>query len=126
MLTDSGEPTVLVAVQSPEVREGLVAMLEALGGFLIVAEASTDDQALALARTLRPHLALVDQELSGHGGWWTIRALQQEQLAEVIVAIGRRSDGLIAQLAGAQAYIQVGCAPSELLTTVQNALRVAV
>jgi DNA-binding NarL/FixJ family response regulator len=116
---------VLVAVQSPQVREGLVAMLGALDAFEVVAEASNDEQAIELARQMRPQLALIDQELSGHGGWWTINALQRERLADVIVALGRRGEGLFAQLAGAQAYVQMGCAPRELLSAVRDALRVA-
>ncbi|HYW89700.1 MAG TPA: response regulator [Chloroflexota bacterium] len=122
----AGTPTtVLVAVQSPQVREGLVAMLGALDAFEVVAEACSDEQAIELARQMRPQLALIDQELSGHGGWWTINALQREQLADVIVALGRRGEGLFAQLAGAQAYVQMGCAPRELLSAVRDALRVA-
>ncbi len=101
-------------------------MLDALDGYRVVAETSTDTQALELARYWRPHLALIDQELSGYGGWWTINALQREGLADVIVALGRRGEGQSAQLAGAQAYVQVGCAPRELLSALREALQVAV
>ncbi len=126
MLTErAAQTTVLVAVQSPEVREGLVAMLGALDGFRVVGEACSEEQTLDYARRLRPRLVLVDEEMSGHGGWWTIHSLQREQLADVIVALGRRGDGLFAQLAGAQAYVQMGCAPRELLCAVHQALRVA-
>src|SRR5690348_16596628 len=75
------ETTVLVAVESPQVREALVAMLGALDGFRIVAEADTDEAALEAARRQRPHLALIEAELSGCGGWWTIQQIQSEQLA---------------------------------------------
>jgi DNA-binding NarL/FixJ family response regulator len=119
--TDASQTTVLVAVQSPRVREALVAMLGALDGFQVVAEAETGEQALELARAYRPRLALVDQELSGYGGWWTIHTLQTERLAKVIVALGRRGDGLTAQLAGAQAYVQMGTAPRDLLHALVSA-----
>jgi DNA-binding NarL/FixJ family response regulator len=97
-------------------------MLGALDGFQVVGEAATDEQAIELARKLRPQLALIDQELSGYGGWWAIHALQNEQLADVIVALGRRGDGLLARLAGAQAYVQIGTAPRELLSALQAAM----
>jgi two-component system, NarL family, invasion response regulator UvrY len=104
------------------VREGLVAMLGAVGGFQIVGEAATGEHALELARAFRPHLALIDQDLAGLGGWWTINLLQSEQLARVIVALGWRGDGVVAQIAGAQAYVQMGTAPRELLRSVEAAI----
>jgi DNA-binding NarL/FixJ family response regulator len=118
---DAQPTTVLVAVQSATVREGLVAMLGALEGFQVVAEADCSDQALELARNWRPQLAVVDQELDCQ--CWTIRVMQDEGLASVIVAIGRRAESLTAELAGAQAYVQVGTAPRELLGALQAALR---
>ena len=66
------ETTVLVAVESAQVREALVAMLGALDSFRVVAEAPNDEAAVEAARTHRPHLALVDTELSAGGGWWAI------------------------------------------------------
>src|SRR5205085_12073375 len=116
--------TVLVAVQSPSVREGLVAMLGALDGFKVVAEAATDDQALELARRERPRLALVDQELSGCAGCWLIGELQRERVVEVIVAIGLRANGLPSQQAGARAYIQIGESPRDLLAALETAMSV--
>src|SRR5688572_27111918 len=90
----SVETTVLVAVESACVREALVAMLGALDGFRVVGEAATGDQALELARESRPQLALVDQELSDYSGPWAIQCMQREELAQVIVAIGRAADGI--------------------------------
>jgi DNA-binding NarL/FixJ family response regulator len=119
------QTTVLVAVQSPEVREALVAMLGALDGFRVVAETGSEEQTLEHARRLRPRLALVDEDLAGHGGWWAINALQREQLADVIVALGRRGEGLFAQRAGAQVYVQMGCPPRELVSAVRDALQAA-
>jgi len=114
---------VLVAVRSAHVREGLVAMLGAVEGFQVVGEASTGEHALELARALRPHLALIDQELAGLDGWWTINALQTEQLAQVVIALGWRGDGSLAQVAGAQAWVQMGTAPRELLNSVEAAIQ---
>jgi len=116
------ETTVLVAVESAQVREALAAMLAAHDGFRIVAEAADGDQALDLARASRPHLAIVDEELSGHCGPWIIQCMQREDLARVIVAIGRTADGFQARVAGACAYVQMGTPPRDLL----SALRAAV
>jgi DNA-binding NarL/FixJ family response regulator len=118
------ETTVLVAVESPQVREALVAMLSALDGFRIVAEAASDEAALEAARLQRPHLALIEPELSDCRGWWTIQQIQAEHLAGVVVALGRRANDTLAQLAGAQSYIQMGISPSDLLSTLEAAMAV--
>jgi DNA-binding NarL/FixJ family response regulator len=97
-------------------------MLGALDGFRIVAEADSDDEAIEAARTQRPHLALVELELSGCGGWWAIRQMESERLADVVVALGRRADGALAQLVGAQSYVQMGTSPRDLLSALQAAV----
>jgi two-component system, NarL family, response regulator DesR len=118
----SAETTVLVAVESALLREALVAALGALDGFRVVAEAANDDQALELARKARPQLALIDQELSGDSGPWAIHCMRSEQLASVIVAIGRGADGNQAKLAGACEYVQIGAPPRDLLRAVRAAI----
>jgi two-component system response regulator DesR len=112
----------MIAVQSARVREALVAMLSALDGFRVVAEAANCEEALAAARVQRPQLALVDQELSGIEGPWTIHCMQLEGLVDVIVALGRGADGVQARLAGARAYVQIGTPPRDLLTALRGAL----
>jgi DNA-binding NarL/FixJ family response regulator len=118
------ETTVLVAVESPQVREALVAMLGALQGFRVVAEVDSDEAALDAARALRPHLALIEPELSDCSGWWTIQHIQNENLAGSVVALGRgrRNDCVTAQLVGAQAYVQMGTAPRDLLSAIAAAV----
>ena len=98
-------------------------MFGAVEGFQVVGEASTGEQALELARAFKPRLALIDQELAGLDGWWTINALQAEQLAQVIIALGWRGNGSLAQVAGAQAWVQLGTAPRELLSSVEAAIQ---
>jgi DNA-binding NarL/FixJ family response regulator len=118
----STETTVLVAVESAHMREALVAILGALDGFHVVAEAASGDQALELARHVRPRLALVEQELSGHCGPWTIQCMRREGLVQVIVALGRGADGPQARLAGACAYVQMGTPPRDLLKALREAI----
>ena len=114
----------LVAVGSAHVREALVAMLSALDGFRIAAEVDSDVAAVEAARTHRPHLALVETELSECGGWWAIQQIQTEQLAGVVVALGRRANAGLSQLVGAQTYVQIGTSPRELLNALEAAMAV--
>jgi DNA-binding NarL/FixJ family response regulator len=116
------ETTVLVAVESPQVREALVAMLGAIDGFRVVAEADTDEAALEAARRRRPRLALIEPELSDCGGWWVIQQIRADQLACVVVALGRRANGAFARLAGAQSYVQMGISPRDLLNALESAV----
>jgi DNA-binding NarL/FixJ family response regulator len=116
------ETTVLIAVESAQVREALVAMLGALDGFRIVAEADSDEAALEAARNHRPNLALIEPELSGCGGWWAIQQIRADQLAGVVVALGRRANDALAHLAGAQSYVQMGVSPRDLLTALEAAM----
>jgi DNA-binding NarL/FixJ family response regulator len=122
-VTVTGAATsVLVAVESARVREALAAMFGAVEGFRVVAEAGCDQAALEAARAHRPHLALVEVELSGCGGYWAIRQMQAEGLVSVVVALGRRAHFEQAELALAPTYIQMGTSPRDLLNTVERAL----
>ncbi len=114
--------TVLVAVESDQVREGLVAMLGAIDGFRVVAEASSHEAAMEAARLQRPGLALIEPEMSNCGGWWVIQQIREEQLACVVVALGRSADGTLAELVGAQSYVQMGISPRDLLNTLEAAV----
>jgi DNA-binding NarL/FixJ family response regulator len=111
-------------VESPRVREALVAMLGALDGFRIVAEAGSDHSAVEAARHYRPRLVLIEPEISDCGGWWAIQQIQAEQLAGVVVALGRRANDVLAQLAGAHSYVQMGISPRDLLTALHTAVAV--
>jgi DNA-binding NarL/FixJ family response regulator len=119
---EAPETTVLVAVGSPKVREALVAMLGAIEGFRVVSEADSADAAIEAARRQRPRLALIEPELSNCGGWWVIQQIRTEQLACVVVALGQRADGTLAQMVGAQSYVQIGVSPRDLLSTLEAAI----
>lgn len=97
-------------------------MLSALEGFRIVAEAATDEAALDAARNHRPRLALIEPELSQCGGWYAIQRIKSEQLADVVVALGRRANDSMAHLAGAHGYVQIGTAPRDLLVALEAAM----
>jgi DNA-binding NarL/FixJ family response regulator len=119
---EAPETTVLVAIESAQVREALVAMLGAIEGFSVVAEAATHEAAMEAARRQRPRLAVIEPELSNCRGWWVIQQIRAEQLSCVVVALGRRADGTLAELVGAQSYVQIGISPRDLLSTLEAAM----
>jgi DNA-binding NarL/FixJ family response regulator len=116
------QDTVLVAVESDQVREALVAMLGANDHFRVVAETDSADAALEAARRQRPRLVLIDPEVSNCGGWWVIQQIRLERLACVVVALGRHANGTLAHIAGAHTYVQMGTPPRDLLSAIEAAL----
>ncbi|MCC8393054.1 response regulator transcription factor [Paraburkholderia sp. MMS20-SJTR3] len=58
----------LLVDDHPLVRDGLRARLEAVGQFEVIGEAGNAQQALALAETEAPHLALMDVGMNGMNG----------------------------------------------------------
>ncbi len=115
----------LVAVRAHKVREAVVAMIAALEGFQVVAEAASGQQAVAAARSLHPTLAVVDQDLAGCSGAWTVQTLREEQLVGAIVAIGLRGDEGVrrrALVAGARSYVQTGAPPEDVMAALRDAL----
>ncbi len=120
--TVPAETTVLIAVASPAVREALSAAISTLDGYRVVGEASTDREALELARSLRPSLAIVDEDLPGCCGTWTIQEMRLKRLVGGIVAIGLRGDGGIRSMAaGARAYVQTGDSLDVLVSALKSA-----
>ena len=116
------ETSVLIAVASPKVREALSAAIGALEGYRVVGEASTDGEALELARTLRPALAIVDEDLPGCCGTWTMQEMKLQHLVGGIVAIGLRANGGVRSLAaGAREYVQTGDSLDALVTALGRA-----
>ena len=115
--------TVLVAVRSPQVREALAALIGSFIGFRVVGEAATDEQAIQIAQTERPRVAIVDEELAGATLGSTIQTLHEQALVEGVVAIGARADGARrAQAAGACSYLQIGASPADILDALNTAL----
>lgn len=122
-LNDEREATVLVAVRAPQVREALAAIIGSFEGFTVVGEADCEDQALELARSFRPTIAIVDDDLPGCCGPRAMQTMHQESLVGAIVATGLRSSGVTrARAAGAETYIQTGAPPDDLVEALQAAV----
>ncbi len=99
-----------------------MAILGASEGFQVIAEADNDISALEAARRQRPRLALIEPEMADCRGWRVIQQIRAEQLACVVVALGRRADNAMTQLAGAQSHVQMGASPRDLLSALEAAM----
>jgi two-component system invasion response regulator UvrY len=104
------------------VRDGLRRLLATLGGEEVV-DAADGREAIGLARTHRPDLAIVDLNLPGLGGLELIRRLAQDAPETRILVLSMHAEPLYvtrAMDAGAHGYLSKNVAPEELLAAVRK------
>jgi DNA-binding NarL/FixJ family response regulator len=120
MIGERSPARVLIADDHDLAREGLRALLERAGGYLIVAEASTGEEALDLAAEHSPDLALLDIRYAGGGidGLEVTRRLSDAvpTLGVVLVTMHDSADYLRAAIAaGARGFLAKDAARAEVL-----------
>lgn len=112
---------VILADDHPIFREGLVRTLEETGEFQIVGTGGSADDALELARRLRPDVALLDLSMPG-GGIAATRALAALDPAPRIAILTVSEEGgdvTDAMAAGAIGYVLKGVSAEELRQTLR-------
>jgi CheY-like chemotaxis protein len=123
-LMSSTHPTLLIADDDPVVRSMLCLTLERQ--FEIVGAAHDSDEAIAMARTARPDVALIDVQMPGGGGLSAIRGIAEvsPDTAPVVLSADE-FDPLVRQLmiAGAMTYVRKGIAPAQLAETLHRAIQ---
>ena len=112
---------VLIIDDHAIVRDGLARLLAADGDHA-VSHAADGREALALARTLRPELIVLDLNLPGLGGLELLRRLVQLGTARILV-LSMHAEPLYARRAldaGAAGYVSKNVAPDELIAAVRR------
>lgn len=115
---------VLVVDDHPLFRQGVVHSLGAEPGIAIVGEASSGEEALALAQALLPDIVLLDISMPGWNGLVTAERIATACPATAIVmlTVSEDQDKLLAAFkAGARAYVLKGVAAHELARVVRAA-----
>lgn len=105
------------------VRAGLQRLLAALPGVVEVCEATTGREALALARSKRPDLVVLDLNLPGLGGLELLRRMRSEHEAASVVVLSMHAEALYAARAlraGAVGYLSKNASPEELLEAIRR------
>lgn len=119
--------TVLIVDDHPVVRTGLRAVLDGAADLVVVGEAATGEEALALTEQVRPDVVLCDLRLGeGMDGIATtaaIRALSRAPAVLILTTYDRDAEVLGAIEAGAAGYLLKGVAPATILEAVETAAR---
>jgi DNA-binding NarL/FixJ family response regulator len=99
---------VLIADDHPLFRKGLRALLGTMPEVLVVGEAASGNEAVALATQLRPDLVLMDLQMPGSDGLSAIRQLAavNSAIQILVVTMFEDTDSVFAALrAGARGYV---------------------
>lgn len=118
--------TILVADDHDLVRMGIVRMLADVEGFKVIGEAKTGEEAIKLARELKPDVILMDVKMPGIGGLEATRKIQTACESAKVIAVTALSDELFTERlmkAGACGYVSKGAGFDEIVTAINTVLR---
>jgi DNA-binding NarL/FixJ family response regulator len=106
------------------VRAGLRSLLEGEHDIAVAGEASSAEQAVALATEMRPHVVLMDIRLPGLGGLAATRRIldvcDPSEIRVVILTADEREEDLFGALrSGASGFVLLDAEPVELLRAVR-------
>jgi DNA-binding NarL/FixJ family response regulator len=116
---------IVVAEGQGLVRAGLRVLLERHDGVEVGADVASADHAVAVTRSIRPHVVLVDLDLPGGGLEATRRVLAASDAVRVVVLLPtERDDAVFAALrAGATGVLMKDADPDQLVASVYAVAR---
>jgi DNA-binding NarL/FixJ family response regulator len=120
--------TVLVAEDESLVRAGCLLLLGTAGDIEVVGEATNGEEALTLARTLRPDVVLMDLRMPVLDGIEATRAIVRGSVSDgaatprVLVLTSFNEENAVQQAlaAGASGFLLKQAAPADLVTAVRH------
>jgi signal transduction histidine kinase len=121
-----GPGKVLLVDDHPAMREVLRSLLEEVGGWVVVGEASSGEEAIPLVEGLQPDVVLMDCKMPGQGGVVTTREIVRSWPHIAVVAHTAYADEAYVRemvAAGARGYILKGDSPSAILEALSVSVR---
>lgn len=116
--------TILIIDDHPLFRKGLADLIDMGPGLQLVGEASSGEEGLVRAETLRPELILLDLNMKGMGGLEALKQLKQTGLESFVVMLtvsNSESDVTAALRLGADGYLLKDMEPEQVLEQIQIA-----
>lgn len=113
---------ILIADDHPALREGLRAILSREAGLVVVAEAGTGPEAVALAQEHKPHVVLMDVRMPELDGISATRRIRETcpQSAVIIFTIYDNEAFIVDAIrAGAAGYLVKDASPTLLVHTIR-------
>jgi len=113
---------ILIADDHPLFRDGLRVLLEAMPDLAVVGEATSGDEAVALAEQLEPDVVLMDLKMPGIGGVEaTRRIVESRPTTRVLVVTMFEDDASVftALRAGARGYVLKDAQKEEMLRAIR-------
>ncbi|MEY4589829.1 MAG: DNA-binding response regulator GacA [Pseudomonadota bacterium] len=114
---------ILVVDDLDMVRMGLVRMLADVEGFEVVGEAKSGEEALSMARTMRPDVILMDIKMPGIGGLEATRRIVAANSEIKVIAVTVISDDIYPERfmgAGASGYVTKDAPFDEMVKAIQS------
>jgi DNA-binding NarL/FixJ family response regulator len=125
-MADAAPPVrILVAEDQQAVRAGLVLILRSAAGLEVVGEAADGEEAVRLARELRPDVVLMDVQMPKLDGVAATRLISAEELADVLVLTTFDLDEYVfgALRAGAAGFLLKNTEADDLVAAVRTVAR---
>jgi DNA-binding NarL/FixJ family response regulator len=113
---------VVIADDHPVVRDGLRALIGAMPGIDLVGEATNGDDAVELAREIRPDVVLMDLAMPGRNGIEATREIAANGLASAVLILTMFGDDesiFAAMRAGARGYLLKDADQDELRRAIE-------
>jgi DNA-binding NarL/FixJ family response regulator len=114
---------VVVADDHPIVRDGLRALMEATPGIELVGEATNGDEAIEIARQVRPDVVLMDLAMPGRNGIEATREIAANGLAGAVLILTMFADDesiFAAMRAGARGYLLKDAGHDEMRRAIEG------
>jgi DNA-binding NarL/FixJ family response regulator len=124
IVSDRSQIRVILADDHAIIRAPLAAYLELAGDIKVVGEASNGEEAIALAKQLKPHVVLLDLNMPKMSGMMALPFLKKDNPnIRVLILTGRDETPLIMQAlrSGANGYILKTSTEDELVKSVRDA-----
>jgi DNA-binding NarL/FixJ family response regulator len=113
---------ILIADDHPVFRDGLRALIGSLPDMVLLSEATTGGEAIALAETLQPDVILMDLRMPEVNGIAATRRILQvsPHIGVLVVTMFEDDDSVFAAMrAGARGYLLKGAAQEEILRAIR-------